>query len=159
MNFTIRKAVREDVPDLLRLIRELALYEKAPDEVTVTEEELARDGFGDKPIFDAIVAETPERIVGMALYFPVYSTWKGKCIYLDDLIVEESMRGSGIGKALLTELMRISKAFGARRLAWQVLDWNEPAIKFYESLGSQLDGTWINCKLTGEQLHEMELTR
>ncbi|MCB0430512.1 MAG: GNAT family N-acetyltransferase [Flavobacteriales bacterium] len=152
MSFTLRKANRTDCREMYRLVNELALYERAPEEVTVTLEEFTEDGFGADPRFEAIVAEDSSGIIGLALYFNRYSTWKGRCMYLEDLIVTEPARGRGIGKALLTEVIGIAKQAGARRLEWQVLDWNEPSIAFYKSLGAELDNTWINCRMTAEKL-------
>jgi GNAT superfamily N-acetyltransferase len=148
----IREGKREDLPQVLELIKELALYEKAPHEVDNTEERMLEDGFGDKPVFEFFVAEADNKIVGIAIYFYSYSTWKGKCIYLEDLIVTESYRGKGLGKALFDKVVEKAKEVDARRVSWQVLDWNEPAINFYKSLDAVLDPEWINCKLTKEQI-------
>jgi len=151
MEITIRKGIKSDLPRVLGLIRELATYEKAPDEVTVTIEELEKDGFGEHPVFNFFVAEK-ETIIGIALYYIKYSTWKGKCIFLEDLIVTEEFRKYGIGKKLFDEVVNVTKEMKAARLEWQVLEWNEPAIKFYKKLNSNFDKEWINCKLTGEQI-------
>lgn len=147
-NIKIRKATPEDVPAILELIRELATYERAPKEVSVTEQELLKDGFGEQPLFHAIIAIDGDSIAGMALYFYSYSTWKGRCIYLEDIIVTQEKRRRGIGGLLFDELIRISHEFGARRLQWQVLEWNEPAISFYKKYGAHLDPEWVNGKLT-----------
>lgn len=148
----LRKANASDLPAVLELIKELAIYEKAPDEVTITLEELERDGFGENPMFSIILAENENRVVGMAFYYPRYSTWKGKCIYLEDIIVTDAERGNGIGKLLFDAVVEESKLFGAKRLEWQALDWNTPALNFYEKRGALLDGEWINCKFTEEQI-------
>lgn len=147
----IRKATRRDVPRILTLIRELATYEKAPREVKVTAKELLRDGFGKKKVYECFVAEVPGKgVVGIALYYIKYSTWKGKCIYLDDIIVTESMRGSGIGKKLFDTLVGVARKMKVRKMEWQVLNWNKPAIGFYKKYRTVFDDEWINCKLVFE---------
>lgn len=152
-DYVIRKGRREDLPAALRLIQELADYEKAPDEVENTVEQMEREGFGERPVFEYFVAEGPEGIQGIALFFYSYSTWKGTCVYLEDLVVSEAYRGLGLGQALFDAVAMHARAIGAKRLMWQVLDWNEPAIGFYrDKLGAELDPTWINCKLTYDQL-------
>jgi GNAT superfamily N-acetyltransferase len=152
MNTTVRFAKEEDIPFVHALIQELAAYEKAPQEVTNTVEDMLRDGFGAQPVFRCQVAETDGKITGMAIYFVKYSTWKGKGVYLDDIVVTESMRRMGIGKLLFDSVMKDAKAIGAKQLHWQVLDWNSPAIEFYKKYNADLDGEWINCKLTEQQL-------
>ena len=152
MNTTVRFAKEEDIPFVHALIQELAAYEKAPEEVTNTVEDMLRDGFGAQPVFRCQVAETDGKITGMAIYFVKYSTWKGKGVYLDDIVVTESMRRLGIGKLLFDAVMKDAKAIGAKQLHWQVLDWNSPAIEFYKKYNADLDGEWINCKLTEKQL-------
>ena len=150
----VRKGNKEDLPEVLSMITELAIYEKAPDEVTITLEELEEDGFGHHKLYDLLIAEKDNEILGMALYFPKYSTWKGKSLYLEDLVVREQYRQKGIGKMLFDQLVEEAKSFGARRLDWQVLDWNEPAIKFYKKINADLDGEWINCRFTKEGIEE-----
>jgi len=157
MNFIIRKGVKSDLPQVLNLIKELAAYEKAPLEVAVSIEEMERDGFGENPVYKFFVAETENKIVGISLYYIKYSTWKGKCVFLEDIIVTEDFRKHGIGKQLFDEVVKVSKELNARRLEWQVLEWNEPALKFYEKVNSHFDSEWINCKLTGEQIQEYKL--
>ena len=152
----IRKGTPEDVPAVLNLIRELALFEKAPQEVTNTESDMLRDGFGSSPVFSLLVAETNGRVIGMAIYFVKYSTWKGKGVYLDDIVVSEEFRGKGIGKLLLDEVIRDCARIGARQLHWQVLDWNTNAIRFYEKYNASFDNEWINCKLTEEQIMQFD---
>jgi len=152
MQTTIRKGIKADIPSVLHLIKELALYEKAPEEVTNTVEAMERDGFGENPIFRMLVAEAEGNVVGMAIYFIKYSTWKGKGVYLDDIVVNETYRGKGIGKMLLDEVIHDCKNLGAKQLHWQVLDWNEPAIGFYKKYHSSFDTEWINCKLNEEQI-------
>ena len=154
MNFIIRKGFKSDLPHALNLVKELAAFEKAPAEVAVTITEMEADGFGDNPIFEFFVAEQNNTIVGIALYYYKYSTWKGKCLFLEDLIVTEKQRKSGIGKKLFDEVVKLAKEMKVRRLEWQVLDWNQPAIEFYKKLNAYFDEEWINCKLTEEQIKE-----
>ena len=138
----IRKGKKEDMPAVLDLIRELAIFEKEPDAVVVTVEDLVRDGFGQQPLFYTFIAEVNDEIVGMALYYYRYSTWKGRTIHLEDLIVKENMRGSGVGMALYSEIMAQGKRDGVRRIEWNVLDWNTPAIDFYVKSGARLLEDW-----------------
>ena len=154
MSITLRYAIKTDLPEVLALIRELATYERAPEEVTVTLEELQRDGFGDKPIYEIILAEEKGAIAGMAFYFYAYSTWKGKCVFLEDIIVKKPLRGKGIGRLLFDAVVLKCKQVNARRLMWQVLDWNEPAINFYHKYDAVLDPTWVNGKLTAKQIKD-----
>ena len=134
MDTNIRKGKASDLPQVLELINELALYEKAPQEVTVTIAELIEDSFGDNPVFYFFVAEQGTQILGTAIYYIKYSTWKGRCVYLEDIIVKESQRGKKIGKHLFEAVILECKNLGAKRMEWQVLDWNEPAINFYKKL-------------------------
>lgn len=150
MQITIRKSTKEDMPAVHQLISELALYEKAPHEVTNTVEDMIRDGFSEHPIFHCLVAEINNEVKGMAIYFIKYSTWKGKGIYLDDIVITEPMRGKGIGKLLFDAVIKESKLMNAKQLHWQVLDWNEPAINFYKKFDANFDPEWINCKLQFE---------
>lgn len=156
MEVSVRKGVKADLPEMLALIKELAIYEKAPDEVTITIEELEHDGFGEYPAYKFFVAEKGSRIIGIALYYIKYSTWKGKCIFLEDIIVTEQFRKLGIGKKLFNEVIKAAKEINAPRLEWQVLEWNEPAIQFYKKLNSNFDTEWINCKLVGEQIQNYQ---
>ena len=149
-NIQLRKGTPSDIPELLNLIKELAAYEKEPDAVIVAEEILLEDGFGENSIFDFIVAEKDEKVAGIALYYSKYSTWKGRCLYLEDIIVKESERMNGIGSLLLKELIAIADKAGVKRLEWQVLDWNEPAINFYKKHKAIIDGEWLNCKVEFE---------
>jgi len=144
----IRPAVEADGVRMLELIRELAIVEKAPDEVTVSMEEFLDAGFGKNPVWGAFVAEVDEKIVGISLYYIRYSTWKGRRLYLEDLIVTESMRGSGIGKQLFEETLNLGKSQGYHGMVWQVLDWNEPAIQFYKKYKADFDAAWINVSIT-----------
>ena len=150
--WTVRPGVVADVPAIHQLIVDLAIYERAELEVVVTLETLIADGFGPDAIYELEVAESGGRVVGMALWYVKYSTWKGKCGYLEDLMVAESPRGLGLGKARCEEVARTSAKRGYLRLEWQVLDWNEAAIGFYKRLGAELDEEWFNGKLTGDAL-------
>ena len=143
----IRRAVKEDCPRLLELVKELALYEKAPQEVTVTEEHFEESGFGTNPVWWAIVAEENGVILGFALYYIRYSTWKGQAMYLEDILVTEAARGKGIGKLLMDRLMIEAIEKGFSRIVWQVLEWNEPAINFYKKYNADFDGDWVNCSI------------
>ncbi len=138
----IRKATKNDMPSVLELIQELAIFEKEPDAVVVTVDDLVRDGFSENPLFQCFVAEVENEIIGMALYYYRYSTWKGKTIHLEDLIVKESKRGTGAGFALYKEIIKQGKAKNVRRIEWNVLDWNTPAINFYEKSGAKVLGDW-----------------
>ena len=138
----IRKATKNDMPSVLELIQELATFEKEPDAVVVTVDDLVRDGFSANPLFQCFVAEVDGEIIGMALYYYRYSTWKGKTIHLEDLIVKESKRGTGAGFALYKEIIKQGKAENVRRIEWNVLDWNTPAIDFYEKSGAKVLGDW-----------------
>jgi GNAT superfamily N-acetyltransferase len=140
----IRIGIKEDVPALLELVRELAIFEKEPDAVVVSVDELEKDGFGSNPLYGFFVAEIDNEIVGISHYYYRYSTWKGKCLYLEDLIVTEKHRGKGIGKALFQRTIDKAKADKCRKMNWQVLDWNTPAIDFYKDFDAGLDGEWIN---------------
>jgi len=147
MDIKIRKATKNDLPEVLALVKELAVYEKAGHEVTITLEELEKDGFGDHPIYWIILAENNDGIVGMSFYYIRYSTWKGRCLYLEDIVVKEAFRGQKIGKILFEETIKAAKEMNAKLMTWQVLDWNEPAINFYKKFDAELDGEWINGKL------------
>ena len=138
----IRKATKNDMPSVLELIQELATFEKEPDAVVVTVDDLVRDGFSENPLFQCFVAEVDNEIIGMALYYYRYSTWKGKTIHLEDLIVKENKRGTGAGFALYKEIIKQGKAENVRRIEWNVLDWNTPAIDFYEKSGAKVLGDW-----------------
>ena len=141
----VRPAKIEDVNDIHELILELAIFEKAPNEVITTPESLAKDGFGPKPLFICFVAEYEGKVVGMSLCYIRFSTWKGSVLYLEDLIVTEIHRGKGIGKALFQYTLDYSKSNGFQRLSWQVLEWNQSAIDFYKTFGAKLDAEWTNA--------------
>ena len=138
----IRKAIKKDMTSVLELIKELAIFEKEPDAVVVTVNDLVRDGFSENPLFQCFVAEVNNEIIGMALYYYRYSTWKGKTIHLEDLIVKENKRGTGAGFALYKEIIKQGKAENVRRIEWNVLDWNTPAIDFYEKSGAKVLSDW-----------------
>lgn len=140
--YSIREAKAEDMPQVLGLIQELASFEKEDNAVEVSVEDLIKDGFGEEKLFQCFVAETAGVIVGMALAYPRYSTWKGPVIHLEDLIVTERIRGSGLGSALLTEVVKYGNSLGVKRISWEVLDWNEPAISFYEKKGARVMRDW-----------------
>jgi GNAT superfamily N-acetyltransferase len=152
-NIKIRKAVKEDCPQLLQLVKELAEYEKAPNEVTITLEHFTESGFGSKPVWWAFVAASPdlskggETIYGFAMYYVRFSTWKGQRMYLEDLIVTDKMRGKGLGKLLFDQLIIEAKEKNFTGIAWQVLDWNEPAINFYKKYDASFENEWVNCRL------------
>ncbi|MGD1840760.1 MAG: GNAT family N-acetyltransferase [Thermonemataceae bacterium] len=146
-NIRLREGTPEDIPQLLSLIRELALYEKAPEEVINTEEQMIQDGFGEVRLFQLLVAETEEKLVGLALTYYRYSTWKGKCLYLEDLYIQPEYRRSGLGERFFEALVQRAKKENCQRISWQVLDWNELAINFYKKIGASLDATWINGTL------------
>lgn len=148
----LRVAVKEDCPRLLELVHELAVFEKAPEEVTVTLEEFVDAGFGSRPVWKAFVMEMDGLIVGFALYYIRYSTWKGTRLYLEDLIVTESWRGKGIGKLLFDQLIVEAREMGFNGMMWQVLDWNEPAIKFYKKYEAAIDAGWLNASLSKQQI-------
>jgi GNAT superfamily N-acetyltransferase len=147
MSIQIRKAVKEDCARLLELIKELATFEKAPDEVTVTLDHFIESGFGEKPVWYGFVAEDEGVIEGFSNYYIRYSTWKGQRLYLEDLIVTEQARGKGIGKLLFDRLIEEAKEKKFNGIVWQVLDWNEPAINFYKKYNAKFDDEWVNCSI------------
>jgi GNAT superfamily N-acetyltransferase len=152
MKIEIRKGRKEDLPNVLALVHELAEFEKAPDAVTNTVELMEQDGFGDNPIFNFHMAEVDGKIVGIALYFVKYSTWVGKGLYLDDLMVTEKFRSQGVGKKLFDAFMGEAKKIGAKQVHWQVLDWNTPAIEFYKKLNAKIEAEWWDCKMLEEEI-------
>jgi GNAT superfamily N-acetyltransferase len=148
MNINIRKAKQEDCKRMLELVIELAVYEKEPDAVTVEFDHFVESGFGKNPVWWAFVAEINGNVEGFALYYIRYSTWKGQRMYLEDLIVTEKLRGLGVGKLLFDQLFEEAKTKKLSGIAWQVLDWNDPAINFYKKIGNvSFDNEWVNCSI------------
>lgn len=147
MNITIRRAKKEDCHRLLELVRELAEYEKAPEQVTVSLNHFIESGFGEKPVWWAFVAEVDGKVEGFALYYIRYSTWKGQRMYLEDILVTEKMRGKQLGKLLMDRLIQEAKEKNFNGITWQVLEWNEPAINFYKKYNASFDAEWINCSI------------
>lgn len=147
MEIIIRKAVPTDCPRMMELIQELATYEKAPDEVTVSLSHFQESGFGTNPVWWAFVAEVQGVVIGLALYYVRYSTWKGQRMYLEDILVTEDMRGQKIGSLLFDALIKEAKEKGFNGMNWQVLDWNEPAINFYKKYNANFDPEWVNCSI------------
>lgn len=151
MEILIRPAVKEDCSKMMELIRELALYERAPEEVTVPFEHFVDSGFGPDPVWFAIVAEVDGIVIGFALYYIRYSTWKGQRMYLEDILVTESFRGHRVGSKLFNELIIICKEKKYKGMVWQVLNWNEPAINFYKKIeGVTFDDEWVNCSIADD---------
>jgi GNAT superfamily N-acetyltransferase len=155
MQITIRKAVATDAPAIHQLISELANYEQAGHELSIDANQLVTDGFGSQPLFEVLLAEHKSEILGMALWFYAYSTWKGKCVYLEDIVVKHSHRRKGIGKQLFDALISRAAEVGAKRLMWQVLDWNEPAINFYKKYNAEISNQWLNVRLVKEQIQQL----
>lgn len=155
--YTIREGKKEDLPRVLELVKELALYEKAPEQVTNTLEMMQKDGFGPNPIYGLFVAEknTTGEIIGISIFYYRYSTWKGKRLYLEDIVVTESERGHGAGKLLFDRTMLKCIEANCTGMMWQVLDWNTPAINFYQKYGAELDSGWINCNLQSEDIKKI----
>ena len=153
----IRNAEKADMTGVLALIQELADYERAPKEVIVTVEILNRDGFGENPLFKCLIEERENTMVGLALYYIKYSTWKGPCVFLEDIVVTLSERRIGIGKLLFDEVIKVANEMSAKRMEWQVLDWNEPAIKFYEKYQPEILKDWLNYRLTDKELATLKV--
>lgn len=144
---TVRAAEKADCEAMLELVRELAVYERAPDEVTVSMEHFIESGFGDKPVWWAYVAEAEGKVIGFALYYVRYSTWKGQRMYLEDILVTEAWRRRGVGRQLMDKLVAVAKEKGFIGITWQVLDWNEPAIDFYKTYNAKFDPEWVNVSI------------
>lgn len=142
MDFSIRLATQDDMTQVLELIKELAVFENEPDAVEVTVDELKRNGFGKQPQFTCFVAEVNHKVEGIALVYHRFSTWKGVILHLEDLIVSQKMRGTGLGTALLDEVVKFGNRLGVKRISWEVLDWNEPAIEFYIKKGADVKRDW-----------------
>lgn len=151
----IRQGKKEDLPRVLELVKELAEFERAPDEVTNTVALMEQDGFGANPVYGFFVAEKAGTIIGLSLYYWRYSTWKGKRLYLEDIIVTEIERGLGAGKLLFDRTMQKALEENCTGMMWQVLEWNEPAINFYKKYGSKLDSEWVNCNLEADQIKKL----
>jgi GNAT superfamily N-acetyltransferase len=147
MNFSIREGKIEDMPSVLNLIKELAHFEKEADAVVITVADLEKDGFGNSPLFKTFVAEVGQEIIGMALFYPRYSTWKGPTIHLEDLIVKKSKRGLNIGSSLYNEVIKYGNSLGVKRMEWVVLDWNTPAIEFYKKTGAHILDDWKTVQI------------
>ena len=154
MNPIIRKAVETDCEIMLELIHELALYERAPEEVTVNLDHFKESGFGMKPVWDAFVAEVDGKVIGFALYYTRYSTWKGCRLYLEDFIVTENFRGKGVGKLLFDAVIVVAKGELYNGMVWQVLDWNEPALNFYRKYKADVESGWLNASFSADQINE-----
>ena len=155
MDSLIRIGTVKDLPQVLNLIKDLAAFENEPNEVEVTITEMQNWGFGKDKIFDFFVIEIDNIIIGLALYYFKYSTWKGKCLFLEDIIVKENIRNKGYGKKLFNAVVEVAKNTGVKRMEWQVLDWNKNAIEFYNKYQANLDSKWLNCKLNYSQLQSM----
>ncbi|MAO71921.1 MAG: GNAT family N-acetyltransferase [Flavobacteriales bacterium] len=155
MKILIRKGIKKDLPQVLSLIKELAKFENAEHEVTISIDDLKKDGFGKNPFFQFIVAVVDEKIIGLSFYFIRYSTWKGKFLFLEDLIVTEKFRNQGIGSKLFEETIKICKSESMNGMFWQVLDWNKSAIKFYKKYNSNISGEWLNGKLTKNDIEKI----
>lgn len=152
MNFSIREATKDDMQAVHALINELAIFEKEPEAVEISVEDLIQDGFGEQSQFKVFLAETDNEIGGMALFYPRYSTWKGKALHLEDLIVSQKCRGLGLGKALYTKVIEYAYENGINRLEWEVLDWNKGAIDFYLASGADMHDNWNMCQMTRTQM-------
>lgn len=148
MPIQIRKAVREDCAAMLELVQELAHYERAPQEVTISLQHFTDSGFGANPVYWAFVAEAEGTVIAFALYYIRFSTWKGQRMYLEDILVTEARRGKGIGGLLFDRLIEEARAKNFEGISWQVLEWNEPAIKFYKKYNASFDGEWVNCSIS-----------
>ncbi len=155
--YSLREGKIEDLPGVLELIKELALYEKAPEQVTNTLDLMKEDGFGPNPVygFYVCVKNTTSEIIGIAVYYYRYSTWKGKRLYLEDIVVTESERGNGAGKLLFDQVMAKSLEAKCTGMMWQVLDWNEPAINFYKKYGAILEAGWLNAHLQDYEIKKL----
>ena len=152
MNITIREGVKDDLTSVLKLIKELANYENAIDQVTITLHDLEQDGFGSQPFFWFLVAEKDSVIIGISFYWIRYSTWKGKFLFLEDFVIQEKYRRHGVGSKLFKETIKICKKLNLNGMTWQVLDWNIPAIDFYKKFDAEISKDWLNGKLTKKQI-------
>ena len=157
MDVLIEDAVAGDADAICSLIKELAIYERAANEAVLTPQQLLEDGFSENKIFHCFVARLQQHVIGIALTYIKYSTWKGKCVFLEDIIVTDAHRNKGVGRLLFNRVAAYAHSLNAARLEWQVLEWNEPAIKFYQKMGATLDPEWINGKLTRDDLQNYTL--
>ena len=153
----IRKGKREDLPSIMALIKELAEYENSVDKVNITIEELEHDGFRENPLFSFIVAELKNEIIGMAFYYIKYSTWEGKCLFLEDFIVRKKYRSKRVGSKLFESIIKIAKKTNMNRIMWQVLSWNKPAIYFYKKYNAEISAEWLDGKITKRQIENFNL--
>ena len=152
LDFKIRKANLKDAKAILDFVKDLAAFERQPDAVIIDENEIIKQAFSDNPLIYIYVAEAADAVIGIALFYYRFSTWKGKSLHLEDLIVNEEYRGKGVGKALMDKVLEVAHKENVGRMEWEVLEWNESAIKFYESLGTNIDPEWNLCKLTREDI-------
>ena len=155
MEMKIREGLKTDLPAVLKLIRELAEYEKSLDEVTISLEDLENDGFGERPWYWFLVVEKNNEIIGLSFYWIRYSTWKGKFLYLEDFVVKKENRGQGIGAKLFEETIKVCHNLNLNGMVWQVLDWNTPAVSFYKKYNADISSEWLNGKLTKDQIEEI----
>ena len=159
MKIKVRKGVKEDLPTVLKLIKELADFENAKDQVTITLEDLEKDGFGKNPAYWFLVAEKDNEIVGLSFYWIRYSTWKGKFLFLEDFVIKEEYRKQGIGSLLFEETINICKKQNLNGMIWQVLDWNTPAIEFYKKYNADISKEWLNGKLSKSQIENIHINK
>jgi GNAT superfamily N-acetyltransferase len=157
MKVNIRQGTKADLPAVLALVKELADYEKALHEVSITLEELEEDGFGDHPWYWFLVAEQAGEVIGISFYFIRYSTWKGRFLFLEDFVVKESLRGKGIGAQLFEATIGIAQEMKVKGMCWQVLDWNEPALNFYRKYDAEISEEWLNGKLNSKQIEQFRI--
>jgi GNAT superfamily N-acetyltransferase len=155
MKITIREGVKTDLSAVLQLIKELADYENALDQVTITQEDLENDGFSERPWYWFLVAEKNNEIIGLSFYWIRYSTWKGKFLFLEDFVIKQEYRNKGVGSQLFEETIKICKKLKLNGMIWQVLDWNTPAINFYKKYNADISKNWLNGKLTKKQINEI----
>ena len=155
MSMKIRQGIKKDLPSVLKLIKELADYENAIDQVTITLEDLQQDGFGSHPWYWFLVAEKEGEIIGLSFYFVRYSTWKGKFLFLEDFVIKEEYRRQGVGSILFEETIKICNKLKLNGMSWQVLDWNQSAINFYKKYNAEIKNDWLNGKLTKKQIQEV----
>ncbi len=155
MKTTIRKGLKKDLPSVLKLIQELADYEKASDQVSISLQDLEADGFGEKSLYEFLVAQQNGEIIGLSFYYTRYSTWKGAFLFLEDFIIKQSHRRKGVGALLFEATIKVCHAENYKAMCWQVLDWNTPAINFYKKYGAEISSEWLNGKLTKEQVSNM----